>query len=85
MAMQYFHHSVKKYGRNNETNSTSYLQSSFGPFQLRQLLKFQLLMPQENIKTVQDFQVLNVKYSSNIYTVDSKSFDFKQYFYIKIQ
>ena len=42
-------------------------------------------MLQENIKTVQNLQVLNIKYSSNIYTADSKSFDFKQHFYIKIQ
>ena len=39
----------------------------------------------ENIKTVQNLQVLNVKYSSNIYAVYSKSFNCKQYFCIKIQ
>ena len=42
-------------------------------------------MLHENIKTVQDLQILNVKYSSNIYAVESKSFDFKQYFYIKFK
>ena len=42
-------------------------------------------MRQENIKIVQDLKVLNIKYSSSIYAVDSKTFDFKQYSYTKIQ